>query len=83
MPRSSSPGGRSIESSPDSTPSSREKNLDRLQTALERLNARRVDGKRYGHLYKGARQQAAIALEMHVMPDQKILLLGRCWMKRN
>ncbi len=27
--------------------------------------------KRYGHLYKGARRQAAIALELHVMPGLK------------
>ena len=34
--------------------------------------------RRYGHLYKGARRQAAIALESHVFADQKILMWGVC-----
>jgi integrase len=33
--------------------------------------------KRYGHLYKGARRQAAIALESHVMPDLKNSAVGQ------
>jgi integrase len=33
--------------------------------------------KRYGHLYKGARRQAAIALECHVMPDLKNSPVGQ------
>ena len=31
---------------------------------------------RYGHLYKGARRNAAIALESHVMPDTEKF---SCW----
>ena len=33
--------------------------------------------KRYGHLYKGARRRAAIALELHVMPDLKNSAVGQ------
>ena len=32
---------------------------------------------RYGHLYKGARRQAAIALESHVMADLKTSTVGQ------
>jgi integrase len=35
--------------------------------------------RRYGHLYKGARRQAAIALESHVFADQKNSDVGRMW----
>ncbi len=38
--------------------------------------------KRYGHLYKGARRQAATALEAHVFGSGRDSLVGWMWDER-
>ncbi|MGH3022006.1 MAG: hypothetical protein ACRDNR_17880, partial [Gaiellaceae bacterium] len=35
--------------------------------------------RRYGHLYKGARRQAAIALESHIFSQSKDSAVGTVW----